>query len=347
MRIIIASTNLPFMEGGGTFIVDWLAKALSQRGFEVEVLKIPFHSHHEHMPSQQLALRLMDLQSAADLLIAIRTPSYLLNHPNKIVWFIHHHRAAYDLWDTEYENLSKLDDGLAYRQFMMATDNKYLREAKKIFTNSKIVGDRLKKFNNIDSTVLYPPLFEPEKFFNQKYGNYVFYPSRFANHKRQMLAVESMKFTQSPVRLIIAGNAEQPYYVEEIKSFIEANNLKNKVTVLNRWISEQEKIHLIANSLAGIYIPFDEDSYGYPTLEFFHSQKPVITCKDSGGTIEIIQNNYNGYICGSNPKSIAKKFDHLFLNKQDAEYLGRNALQTIYQLKITWDHVVESMTKRN
>ncbi|GAA3324515.1 hypothetical protein GCM10020331_052690 [Ectobacillus funiculus] len=54
---------------------------------------------------------------------------------------------------------------------------------------------------------------------------------------------------------------------------IKQNRVENKVTFLNRWISEEEKVKFIANSLACIYIPFDEDSYGYPTLEAFSCQK--------------------------------------------------------------------------
>ena len=39
------------------------------------------------------------------------------------------------------------------------------------------------------------------------------------------------------------------------------------------WISEQEKADLMANCYAALYIPYDEDSYGYVTLEAFHSAK--------------------------------------------------------------------------
>lgn len=345
MRIIIASTIVPFIEGGGTFIVDWLAKALTNRGFMVDVLKIPFHSVYEKMPEQMLGLRLMDLSEAADLLITIRTPSYILKHPNKVAWFIHHHRTAYDLWGTEYQEFPNTERGLIYRQFMIDTDNKYLREAKKIFTNSKRVGDRLRNFNQIESTVLYPPLLEPEKFVHQQIGDYIFYPSRITGHKRQLLVVESMRYTQSNARLIIAGNQEQASYAKRIKDYIDQYKLHHKVTFIDRWISEAEKIDLVTNSLAGVYIPFDEDSYGYPTLEFFHSKKPMITCQDSGGTIEIIQDGFNGYVCEPTPQAIAEKIDKLYLNKENVQKLGENAHQSIYDFNITWDHVIESFTK--
>lgn len=344
MRILIASTTVPFVDGGATFIVDWLAKMLGRNGFQVEVLSIPFHSHYENMPEQMLSLRLMDLSSASDLLITIRTPSYIINHPNKVAWFIHHHRTAYDLWGTEYQEFPNTEEGLAYRQTIIDTDNQYLPQAKKIFTNSQVVTDRLKKFNNIDSTVLYQPLFDPERFYHEQYGDYLFYPSRIVNHKRQMLAVESMKYTQSDARLVIAGGGDQPKYVQAIKSYIERENLYHKVTLLDRWISEAEKINLMASSLAGLCIPVDEDCYGYTTLEFLHSRKPVITCNDSGGILEIIENGINGYITPPDPKQIAENIDKLYLDRKHAATLGKNAYDSIFKLKITWENVIESLT---
>src|SRR5208337_73100 len=116
MRVIVASTVAPFVEGGGTFIVDWLEQMLREFGHEVDVLKIPFHSYYPEMPAQMLALRLMDIAAHGDRLIAIRPPAYLLRHPNKALWFIHHHRGVYDLWGTRYQDVPDTPVGHAYRR---------------------------------------------------------------------------------------------------------------------------------------------------------------------------------------------------------------------------------------
>ena len=54
------------------------------------------------------------------------------------------------------------------------------------------------------------------------------------------------------------------------------------------FITEQEKIDLYAKARAVVYPPADED-YGYVTLEAMLSSKPVITCSDSGGTLEFVR----------------------------------------------------------
>ena len=115
MKVLVASTIVPGIRGGGTIIIDSLERALRDRGHEVDVLRFPFHSNEPEMLSQMLALRLHHVEDAGDRLICIRTPSHLLRHPAKVVWFIHHHRQAYDLWDTEYSNLRDDATGRAIR----------------------------------------------------------------------------------------------------------------------------------------------------------------------------------------------------------------------------------------
>jgi len=341
MRIIITSTIVPFIEGGGTFIVDWLDIVLKKYGHTTEVLKIPFHSDYHQMLQQMLALRLMDVADSADMMIAIRTPSYLIRHPNKVLWFIHHHRGAYDLWNTPYQDIPNTEEGLQIKDAFINADNLAFRESKKIFTNSQVVSERLLKYNNVDSTVLYPPLMNSEKYSCKECGDYLFYPSRLTHHKRQYLAIEAMRYTKSNIKLVIAGSPESPGYLEQMESVIKINKLQDKVKIIARWISDEEKFELFANSLGCIYIPLDEDSYGYPSLEAYHSKKPVITCNDSGGTLEIVEHKINGYITSPDPIAMAEYFDELFSQKNNAIKMGQAGYDKLISMNITWENVIE------
>jgi hypothetical protein len=173
MRILIASTVVPFIHGGGTFIVDWLEQKLREFGHEVDVLRLPFASHWPEMLEQTLALRLLDVSEHADRLIAIRTPSYVMKHPNKVLWFIHHHRGAYDLWGSSYQDLPNDSIGLSYRDAIYRADMRAFSEARAIFTNSQAVSDRLRRFNKTESEVLYPPVLTPGLFRCDEYGDYM------------------------------------------------------------------------------------------------------------------------------------------------------------------------------
>jgi glycosyltransferase involved in cell wall biosynthesis len=343
MRVLVASTFVPFIEGGGRMIVRDLVSAVRERGHEVDTVEIPFISVWDKMLEQMLAIRMMDVSDSADVLVAIRTPSYLLRHPNKRLWFIHHHRGAYDLWGTPYQDIPTTSEGLSVRQAIVAADDLYLPEAQKIFTNSQIVADRLREFNQLEGTVLYPPLGEPQRFVAGPAEDYVFYPCRITGHKRQHLAVLAAAALISDARVVIAGQADSPEQLRPLQEAIAAHGLDGRVELIPRWISEAEKADLIARSMGVLYIPFLEDSYGYVTLEAFHAHKPVITCSDSGGTLEIIEDGVNGFITAPEPAALAAAIDRLRADPLAAAAMGEQAHRTLDLKDISWDRVVSSL----
>jgi glycosyltransferase involved in cell wall biosynthesis len=343
MKILIASTIVPFIEGGGTFIVDWLDAVLRERGHEVDVLKIPYWSNFREMPAQMLSLRLLDITGSADRLIAIRPPSYLLRHPSKVLWFIHHHRGAYDLWGTEYQDLPDTPEGRAYRECIVKSDHLAFSEARTIYANSAVVAQRLKKYNDVDAEVLYPPVFQPERYRCNEYGNYILYISRVEHHKRQHLAVEAMRYTRTSVKLVIAGKGGGGDCENMLRRDVKRFGVQDKVVLDLNWISEEAKIDYLSDCLAAIYVPFNEDSYGYPSLEAHHAGKCVISTTDAGGTSELIVDGQNGFLAEPSPQAIAERMDRLYLDRNLAMEMGRAGMDRISQLGITWDRVVERL----
>lgn len=345
MKIIIASTIVPFINGGGTFIVDWLEQKLNEYGHQAQAIRIPHSSNYNELLSQNLGLRMFQLEDACERLIAIRMPAYLIKHPDKYLWFIHHYRQFYDLWKTEYNSFPMNERTLAIREYMKRADDMAFREAKKIYTNSQVISNRLTKYSNMPSEVVYPPLLNDSQFFCNSYGDYIYYSSRICHHKRQWLAVEAMKYTKTPVRLVITGKTESNNDRNKIESIIKSNHLESKVTIVDAWITEEEKVKYLSNCLAAVYIPYDEDSYGYPSLEAHHSNKAVISCTDSGGTDELIIDGYNGYLTESSPEALAEVFDRLYENRRLAEKMGNNGKQRINELNISWDYVIRRFTE--
>ena len=107
MRIAICTVKVPFVFGGAEACADGLRQALIEQGHEVEIITIPFRWYPpEEIVHQMLMWEMIDLSEAngkkIDRVIALKFPAYLVKHPNKVVWLIHQHRQAYDLWGTEY-----------------------------------------------------------------------------------------------------------------------------------------------------------------------------------------------------------------------------------------------------
>jgi glycosyltransferase involved in cell wall biosynthesis len=346
-RIVIASTYVPFCRGGELTLVHSLAATLHERDYQVDSVLIPFDSRWQTVAEQTLAMRCLDLTESAgnkiDLLITLRTPAYAIPHPNKVAWFSQHHTDANDRWRTPYATADNPPQAQRVRDLLTGSDACYLREAKRIYANSKTVANRLKQLNGIEAQgVLYPPLLHPERFHSADFGDYFLYVSRLNPSKRQTLAIEAMKYVKSPFKLLLAGQADSEAYATELRSLIRLMDLEDRVQLLG-WISEEEKVALLADACAALYLAADADSYGYVTLEAFHASKPVVTLTDSGGPREVIEDAFNGLIVEPQAEALAAAMENLWRSKTKAALMGRNAFDTIRLHNISWDRVLEAL----
>lgn len=342
MKVILATSTAPFVHGGASLLVEWLEAALRDRGHEVDTFHIPVDTRSDRLPAQLVGLRMWDFTGHGDRLIAVRTPSYLIKHHSKVVWFLHHHRPAYDLWST-HPDVADDGAGREFRRMMFASDETALSEARAVFTNSQRVSDRLQKYNGLDSEVLYPPLGGDDQPTPGETGDYLVYVSRVAPHKRQMLAVEALALTQTPVRLVIGGSDGGSGESRRVHAAIQRLGLRGRVDFDDTVISDSEKNALIAGSLGVVYVPEDEDSYGFVGLEAAAAMKPLVTTTDSGGVLELVNHGVNGLVAEPRPAEIAKAFDALWMDRARAESMGTANRQRMEDLNISWDHVVERL----
>jgi glycosyltransferase involved in cell wall biosynthesis len=339
MKIGLISSAVPLIQGGGRFIVDWLAEKLRERGHAVEAIFIPSADEPATILQQMAAFRMIGLE-AFERVVTFRPPAHVVSHPRKVVWFIHHIRVFYDLWDTEYRPVPDRPPGRALRAAIMQADTAALREAHRVFTNSAVVGDRLRRFNGIDSEVLYPPLLRPELFRCGPYGEEIVSVCRIEHHKRQHLLIEAMRHVHSGVRLRLCGLSASPPYLAALQAQIAAAGLGGRVVLEPRWITEAEKAALLATALASAYVPLDEDSYGYPTIEAAQAARCTITLADSGGTGEFVRHGLNGLVMAPDPVAIAEAFDTLHADRARAARLGRAAQARLAEMGIDWDGVI-------
>jgi glycosyltransferase involved in cell wall biosynthesis len=342
MKVVLCSTSVPFVDGGYRTIVDGVAEQLLARGHQVETLYIPEVDTPEHLYRQMAAFRWIDVD-VADRVICFRPQAHMIRHPNKVLWFIHHVRRYYDLWESELYGLAGTERHRAIRDSIRAADTAAIREAAKVFTNSHVVSDRLRQYNGVTSQVLYPPISRPERFHCRGFNDEILCVSRTEFHKRQHLLVEAMALTTTPVRLRLCGGSPDSGYPNVLRRWISDLGLDDRVVFDNRWISEDEKAHLLSTCLAAAYLPLDEDSYGYFTLEAAHSRKPVLTTSDAGGVLEFVVDRDNGWVCEPSPAAIALAMDHAYNDRVATETFGRGAFARIDELGISWPHVIESL----
>lgn len=347
MRALIVTVQVPFVRGGAEMLAEGLEAALNAAGHHVEIARLPFKWYPpERIVDQILATRLIDLTessgSTIDRVIGLRFPAYLVPHPNKVLWILHQYRAAYDLWGGELCDLMRFPNGLEVRDAIRAADSAFLPEARATFTIAQNVADRLKRFSGVEAQALYHPPPGAELFYSCPAEDFLFFPSRINRTKRQLLLVDALSYCKEPVRLRIAGEAEDPGYEREICERIRRLGLADRVERLNG-VDEQTKRELYARCLGVVFPTFDED-YGYVTLEAMLASKPVITCSDSGGPLEFVRDGETGLVVEPAAQALAHGLDRLWRDRAEAARFGEAGRARYQDMDISWTRVVETLT---
>lgn len=347
MRIAVCHPHAAFTRGGAEMHTESLVRALRQAGHEAEIVSVPFKWYPPAELIHQMALwRSLDLSESngipIDMVIALRFPAYLVRHERKVVWLIHQHRTAYELWDhPSFADISHHDEGEDVRDLIQRADRIALGEAKRIFTNSANVRDRLWRSLGIPAEPLYHRSSLCEALLEQEPGppgNYVLFPSRLDPIKRQSLAVEAMKHVRGGVRLVLVGTGPgEP----ELRRQVERAGLAGTVELAGS-VSDQKLIDLYRGALAVYYGPYDED-FGYVTLEGIAAQRPVVVTTDSGGPLEFVRDGATGLVVEAKPRAIAAAFDRLAADPSYASEMGRAGRQVLKDSVPDWPDVVSKL----
>ena len=106
MRVAVCSPQVPFAHGGAEVLAERLTEELQARGHEAALVTVPFKWYPgQRVLTQAFLWRMVDLEEVdgrpVDLVIGTKFPSYVVRHPNKIVWLVHQFRQAYELDGTE------------------------------------------------------------------------------------------------------------------------------------------------------------------------------------------------------------------------------------------------------
>ena len=340
MRIVVAEARVPFARDGAELHAQSLVMQLRRRGHDAESIALPFHGHKNELLQQAAAWRMLDLSTSnarpVDVLIATRFPTWFARHPQKVVWLIHQHRAAYDLFGTSYSDFTASEEDARLRVRVTALDSKMFAECRRIVTNARNTADRVHRFNGVAAEPLYHPPPLADHLRTGPYGDYILVIARLEPLKRVDLAIHAVARADPSVRLVIVGDGSQRAALERVAA---QSNAANRITFRGAlWGSAVADLYAGARGV--LYAPYDED-YGYVTLEAFLAAKPVITANDSGGPLEFVRDGVNGFVCAPDPAALASAIDRLAADPSLAERLGR-AGQSVARA-VTWDGVIERL----
>jgi glycosyltransferase involved in cell wall biosynthesis len=342
-RVAVVTSSPLFVEGGHLVMARALVQALREAGHESQLVITP-QNRFGRQASAYLAAWLTDLGvghdgKRVDQVISLRYPSYAVRHPSHVCWLNHTMREYYDQWDAFSAPLSwkgRLKEG-GRRLLIHQVDRRLLtRKVRKLFTISRTVQARLKRWGSIGSEVLHPP--PPQRAYRcEGYGDYIFAVSRLAPLKRFSLLIEALADPEAQgIHCVIAGEGEERAGLERA---IVARGLSPRVKLIGR-IDDHQLLEHLSRCRAVCFPPFDED-YGFVTVEAFASRKPVITCTDSGGAAELVADGVTGRVCAPRPQALAIALGEVMEDVGLAERMGGAAIEQVSRM--TWSAAVDRL----
>jgi glycosyltransferase involved in cell wall biosynthesis len=347
VRIAVLHPQTSFVRGGAEIHTEALVRALNAAGHEAELVTIAGKWYPAAELAHQMAVwRSFDISESnglkIDAVVALKFPAYLAPHERKIVWLIHQHRSAYELYDhPRFGDLAKQEEGPSVRDLIWRSDRVALGEAKRIFANSSNVKDRVWNSLRIPAEVLYHPSPAAEALLAMQprdLGDYIFYPSRLEVLKRQSLVVEAMKHVRTGVKLVLVGRGPDE---RDLRDQIQRLGLQDRVR-MEIGVSDERLFELYLGALGVYYGPFDED-YGYVTLEGMAAERPVVTVADAGGPLEFVTDGETGLVTAPEARAIAEAFDRLATDRDGALRMGKAGSALIRDVVPTWPEVVSRL----
>jgi glycosyltransferase involved in cell wall biosynthesis len=336
MRIAVCAPQVPFERGGAEIFADDLVGELRARGHETDLVTVPYKWYPgERVLSQAFLWRLLDLSESdgrpIELTIATKFPSYAVRHPNKVVWLLHQFRQAYELDRTELGQFGESTEERATRRAVQRLDRVALGEAKKVFSTSRNVADRLQRSTGIAAEVMpHPPQELPYR--TESYDDFVLSVGRLDRAKRHELLLDALA-TDSTLQCVIVGDGPDRERLEDV---VRKHGLDGRARFTGR-IDEEELAGLYARCLAVYYAPVDED-FGMVPYEAFLAEKPVVTTTDAGGPLEVVTDRATGLVIEPRAVALAEACSWLRDHVDDARAWGRAGKEIAR--RVSWDETI-------
>lgn len=160
--------------------------------------------------------------------------------------------------------------------------------------------------------------------------------SRLDGAKRLDLLIRAFRRTSFAGELRIAGTGPAE------AALCAAAEGDSRIHFLGR-VHDREVLSEYAAADIVPFIPYDED-LGLITLEAMQAGRPVLTCSDSGGSLEFVTEGVTGCIAEPNEQSLAQTMERMVRDLAACARMGDNA--RVRAQRVSWAQVVEALLPR-
>ena len=170
--------------------------------------------------------------------------------------------------------------------------------------------------------------------------NQIIFVGRLAPHKHVdhlITVLGNIRKTVPSVKLVIVGKGEEKEKLS--KWLVNQNDLEDIIT-FKQDLSDEELIKKIKESEM-LVLPSTREGFGMVLAEANCCYRPVVTYA-SGGTVEVVEDEYNGYLIESeNVAELENKIIKLLNNKELQKQFGISGRKKV-EAEFNWDAIVNS-----
>jgi glycosyltransferase involved in cell wall biosynthesis len=330
MKIALASSWTPFATSETDLLAEALGARLRSRGHRVMRVRLPYQSNGpEAVLSHMLAWRLSRLEHV-DRLVALDFPSYLLEHPNKVVWLTRRHRLTRaDPADAEEVKL---------RHHILSAEHLCLSRAK-VFTSSRRASDGLERTLHLTSELLLPPRRDATPMPGPPPEAFVYVPAG----RRDALVLEALQRAGS-VTAVVADARAARAEPRRLQALVDERGLSSRVRVIDHPLAPAERADLVARARVVLDATDEEDYDGDVVVEAFEAGRPVVVCADGGAAADLVSDRRTGRVVEPSAPGIAEALESLVGDATTAASYGARGRLRLAELEVRWDRVVERLT---
>ena len=170
-------------------------------------------------------------------------------------------------------------------------------------------------------------------FREPRRGRYLFTVSRLDPPKRLDLLIAAMRDVPANVEFWIAGTGPDEGRLRELAAS------DARIRFLG-FVNDDALLNLYAGALAVLFAPYHED-FGLVALEAMNAGKAVITTRDAGGAVELVQDGRTGYVTDPRPEAIAAGIRKLIARRRRARRMGLRGRELAGE--VTWRRVCSTL----
>ncbi len=342
-RITVATSHPPFSQGGHLVIANALVAALNDAGHGAALLLTP-QNRFGRQAAAYTATWLTDVGLAhdgrpVDQVISLRFPSYAVRHAVHTCWLNHRMREYYDQWPRFSGLLSsrgRVKEGIRRRLIHAADRYLLTRNVTRLCAQSRTIQARLERWGGIASTVVHPPP-PPRPYRCDAYDNFVLVVSRLTPLKRVGLVLDALGHPDAAgVSCVVVGDGEE---AAALRRAVVEQGIEDRVSFLGA-VDDDVLLTQLATCRA-VCFPAAHEDYGLVTVEAFASGKAVITCRDSGGPTELVEDGTSGLVTDPDAPSLATALASVSADQALAERLGAGALRQVAAM--TWERAFDQL----